>query len=69
MDMDLDLTGLWSWTVPLWGLGVLVFALAAVLMGPVNILTHAPTSVTEAVGPAIPMKGGGGGGGQKSRTH
>jgi|LauGreDrversion4_2_1035121.scaffolds.fasta_scaffold2827642_2 hypothetical protein len=70
--MDMDMTGLWSWTVPLWGLGVLVFALAAVLMGPVNILTHVPTSVTEV---AIPMKGGGSmlttgqGGGQKSRTH
>jgi len=63
--MDLDLTGLWSWTVPLWGLGVLMFALATILMEPTNILTHMPTSVTEAIAPAIPMRGGA----RKSRTH
>jgi hypothetical protein len=63
--MDLDLTGLWSWTDPLWGIGVLMFALATILMGPTNILTHMPTSVAEAMAPAIPLKGGA----RKSRTH
>jgi hypothetical protein len=32
--MDLDLSALWSWTVPLWGLFVLVLFLGGVLVAP-----------------------------------
>jgi hypothetical protein len=49
--MDLDLTGLWSWTVPLWGLGVLIFFLALSLAQPTTILTALP--------PIPSMRGGG----------
>jgi hypothetical protein len=30
--MDLDLSSLWSWTVPLWGLLVIVFFLTGVML-------------------------------------
>jgi hypothetical protein len=63
--MEMDMTGLWSWTVPLWGLGALVFFLAAILMGPTEILTRMP-------GPPAPVAGGaasqGGGSRKSSRT-
>ncbi len=29
--MDLDISSLWSWTIPLWGLFVIVFFLGGVL--------------------------------------
>ena len=32
--MDLDYTGLWSWTLPLWGLFIFVFFLGGVLTTP-----------------------------------
>jgi hypothetical protein len=32
--MDLDLSALWSWTVPLWGLFVLVLFLGGVMIAP-----------------------------------
>lgn len=32
--MELDLSALWSWTVPLWGLFVLVLFLGGVLVAP-----------------------------------
>jgi hypothetical protein len=35
--MDLDIGGLWSWTLPLWGLFVLVFFLGGVITSPVSI--------------------------------
>jgi len=43
--MDLDLGGLWSWTVPLWGLFVLVLFLGGMMTAPI-VLT--------------PLTGGGG---------
>ena len=35
--MDLDIGGLWSWTLPLWGLFVLVFFLGGVITSPISI--------------------------------
>jgi hypothetical protein len=33
--MDLDISSLWSWTLPLWGLFVIVLFLGGVLQEPV----------------------------------
>lgn len=33
--MELDLSSLWSWTVPLWGLFVIVFFLGGIYIQPV----------------------------------
>jgi hypothetical protein len=54
--MDLDLTGVWSWTAPLWGLAALVFFLVAVMIAPADILTEAPapTTLFERLMPATP---------------
>jgi hypothetical protein len=35
--MDLDTSSLWSWTIPLWGLFLLVFFLGGVLTAPVTL--------------------------------
>ena len=35
--MELDLGGLWSWTVPLWGLFVLVLFLGGLMRAPITI--------------------------------
>ena len=37
--MDLDLSALWSWTIPLWGLFVLVLFLGGVLIAPTVLET------------------------------
>jgi hypothetical protein len=58
--MDIDLGGLWSWTVPLWGLFVLVLILGGVLTAPISI-----TSLHEVL---PPLRGGGGGGNKKHST-
>lgn len=52
--MDLDLSALWSWTVPLWGLFVLVLFLGGVLVAP-TILEGMPAAATTAG----PTQGGG----------
>jgi hypothetical protein len=55
MDVGLDLAGLWSWTVPLWGLFVLVLFLGGIMTAPITL---------------SPMEGpqaGGGGSGSGSR--
>jgi hypothetical protein len=44
--MDLDISSLWSWTIPLWGLFVLVLFLGGIL-------------TADTVLEAIPMVGGG----------
>lgn len=50
--MDLDLSALWSWTVPLWGLFVLVLFLGGVLVAP-TILEGIPVAA------AVTQSGGG----------
>ncbi len=35
--MDFDLSALWSWTIPLWGLFILVLFLGGVLLAPAVI--------------------------------
>lgn len=55
--MDLDLTGLWTWTVPLWGLGALVLFLVAIMNSPVNIITTG--NGIELMSAATGMTGGG----------
>jgi hypothetical protein len=47
--MDMDLSALWSWTVPLWGLFVLVLFLGGVLVAP---------TVLEGM-PVVAIQGGG----------
>jgi hypothetical protein len=37
MDLDLDLSSVWMWTLPLWGLFLLVFYLGGVLTVPTSI--------------------------------
>jgi hypothetical protein len=67
--MEMDMTGLWTWTLPLWGLGALVFFLAVLFNSPAEILTKVPIP---ALGVGSGNQGGGGGGGGrrgKSRTH
>jgi len=72
--MDLDLGGLWSWTVPLWGLFAIVFFLGGVLTSPIKIASVGamlegipmPTGV-----PVIPGAAAGSsmaGGGKKRRA-
>ncbi len=55
--MDLDISSLWSWTIPLWGLFVLVLFLGGVLKEP-NTMT-AFTTTTAAVAAATPVQAGG----------
>lgn len=40
--MDLDLSSLWSWTVPLWGLFLIILFLGGVLTQPVSLMALAP---------------------------
>lgn len=46
--MELDTSALWSWTIPLWGLFVLVLFLGGVLRAPV-ILQALPDHVGGAI--------------------
>jgi hypothetical protein len=48
--MDLDISSLWSWTLPLWGLFVIVLFLGGVLREPMTLT---------APGLAAVAKGGG----------
>lgn len=47
---DLNLSALWSWTIPLWGLFVIVLYLAGELLG---------TTPLVGAGATVPMVGGG----------
>ena len=72
--MEMDLTGLWTWTVPLWGLGLLVFVLAAVLTSPAEIVTRIPggavaAAIVGASSDNAAAPAGGQGGGARSRRH
>ncbi len=70
--MEMDMTGLWSWTVPLWGLGALVFFLAAILMSPTEILTRmpgTPAALAPATGGAASQGGGGGSNGSRKSSR
>jgi hypothetical protein len=58
--MDLDIGGLWSWTLPLWGLFVLVFFLGGVITSPISI---------SGLGPPAPASHRGGGLGLKGRNN
>jgi hypothetical protein len=51
--MDLDFSSLWSWTLPLWGLFLIVFFLGGVLTESVVLQGLAPS-----VGGANPTRGG-----------
>ena len=42
--MDLDFSSLWSWTLPLWGLFLIVFFLGGVLTESVVLQGLAPTA-------------------------
>jgi hypothetical protein len=60
--MDIDLGGLWSWTVPLWGLFAIVFILGGVLTTPVKLV-----SLEKVMAPSS-MAGGGTKVGKKTRA-
>jgi hypothetical protein len=42
---DLDFSSVWSWTVPLWGLFVLVLFLGGVLADPPTLMGGAPVQL------------------------
>jgi hypothetical protein len=70
--MDIDLTGLWTWTLPLWGLAALVFFLVSVMVSPAEILTRtpAPLELAGMLHLAPPAAGAGmGGGARRKRSH
>ncbi len=56
--MDMDFSGLWSWTVPLWGLFALVLFLVGVLNTPVVIEGIMPSVAPAAATAVAPMIGG-----------
>lgn len=62
--MDMDFSGLWSWTVPLWALFALVLFLVGVLNTPVVLegilpsITPAAAAVASATGSAVATSGG-----------
>jgi hypothetical protein len=58
MDGGLDLSSLWSWTIPLWGLFVIVLYLAGELIGSSPLL---------GAGAPLPNLVGGGSSKSKSR--
>ena len=57
--MDLDFSSLWSWTVPLWGLFLIVLFLVGVLSEPVLLRTYESTG----------GQGSQGGGNRKQRVR
>jgi hypothetical protein len=63
--MDLDLGGLWSWTVPLWGLFAIVFFLGGILTSPVTLPSLDRVLSPEVV--SVPMRGGGSHSGSKKQ--
>ena len=58
---DIDFSGLWSWSLPLWGLFILVLFLVGVLRAPIVLEGIMPAAavavVTSAAGPPV-MEGG-----------
>ena len=42
---DLDFSSVWSWTVPLWGLFILVLFLGGVLADPPTLMGGAPVQL------------------------
>lgn len=62
--MDIDFSGLWSWTVPLWALFLLVLFLVGVLNTPVIIegimpsIAPATVAAVSAVGTVAATVGG-----------
>jgi hypothetical protein len=45
---DIDFSGLWSWSLPLWGLFVLVLFLVGVLRAPIILEGIMPSGVSAA---------------------
>lgn len=46
---DIDFSGLWSWTLPLWGLFLLVLFLVGVLNAPIIIEGIAPVAAAASM--------------------
>lgn len=63
--MDLDFSSLWSWTVPLWGLFLIVLFLVGVLSEPVLLRTYESTGSQGGQG----SQGSQGGGNRKQRVR
>ena len=47
--MELDISSLWTWTIPLWGMFVLVLFLTGILSAPVVLQGIAPAVVPPVV--------------------
>jgi hypothetical protein len=47
--MELDLSSLWSWTIPLWSLFLIVAFLGGVLTTPVVLMGIVPTTTATAI--------------------
>jgi hypothetical protein len=55
--MELDLSSLWSWTIPLWSLFLIVAFLGGVLTTPVVLMGIVPTPATATTATAIKSGG------------
>jgi hypothetical protein len=57
--MDIDFSGLWSWTVPLWALFILVLFLVGVLNKPIILEGILPgAAAASAAATAVSIAGG-----------
>ena len=61
--MELDISSLWTWTIPLWGMFLLVLFLTGILSAPVVLQGIAPSTAglaptAAAAAPAAPAAGG-----------
>lgn len=65
--MDMDFSGLWSWTVPLWALFALVLFLVGVLNTPVILEGMLPSVASPAI--AVPAAATLTGGARKKRVR
>ena len=59
--MEIDFSGLWSWTLPLWALFLLVLFLVGILNAPIIIEGIMPSAAIAAVATATagPLMSGG----------
>lgn len=56
---DIDFSGLWSWSLPLWGLFILVLFLVGVLRAPIVLEGIMPAAAAVAVAAGTPVMEGG----------
>ena len=78
MDTQLDISSLWYWTLPLWGLFIIVMFLGGILLSPVvlqglpgasAVATAVATVASVATGPTGGPSGGTTGGARRPTKH